>query len=79
MIYLFYRLLGLDLTNLHYWIAMFLYVQIFGHPIYSPYNAKKFMGLIGSNFIGVIFGFLQNICLNICKTMSASSSQRRVR
>jgi len=30
-------------------------VIFFGHPIYCHYNAKIILGLIKSNFVGVIF------------------------
>jgi hypothetical protein len=46
---------GLDLSAL---LDCFIFIcKSFGHPIYSRYNAKKFLELTTSNFVIVIFFF----------------------
>jgi hypothetical protein len=56
---------------------LFFMCKFFGHPVYYRYNAKKFLGLIKFHwcyFLWQLLGFFF-----FFRTMSASSSQRRVR
>jgi hypothetical protein len=48
-----------------------------GSPFYCCYNVEFFFGLTKSNIIGIIFG--KYFLVILCRIMSASSSQRRIR